>query len=478
MLDHLLDFLKTKVNKSQTETYFSPWIHELKRQRPLHTLTKNMSTDVAIVGAGIAGVTTAYFALKNTRHQVLLIESDRVAHGATGHNAGQMVSYFERQVADLVKEFGLEKAAQAQNDVDSAWKILEELFKDTQLKTPFSQFTGYAGCQDLKEILLHLENNVLCKQAQISCEPMLIAEESPLLKQIPDRYQHHYSTIPHQEILKLLETKDTRYVAAVLARKGCMNSALFCEDLIQHLLDAYPDRFTLVEKSPMQKVVLHRDHAVLEIDDKQVTAKKVVLCTNGFERFTIDNQAGADIDAKFHHLVTGAVGYMAGYLDSHLRPPIAISYLPKKSHTGNSTFDDDPYFYLTRRYYEFEPNKKHTLICVGGPEALMDDTNDYLKDHPYPAEAQKVIDDFLHQTFAHAPSGEIKYTFKWHGLMGYTPNGVRCIGPEPLNPVLLYNLGCNGVGILPSIYGGEKISQFLNGENLAPSIFDPQKSNV
>ena len=58
--------------------------------------------------------------------------------------------------------------------------------------------------------------------------------------------------------------------------------------------------------------------------------------------------------------------------------------------------------------------------------------------------------------------------------MGYTPNGLRCIGPEPLNPVLMYNLGCNGVGILPSVYGGKKISQFLNNEDLTPSLFDPK----
>jgi glycine/D-amino acid oxidase-like deaminating enzyme len=56
--------------------------------------------------------------------------------------------------------------------------------------------------------------------------------------------------------------------------------------------------------------------------------------------------------------------------------------------------------------------------------------------------------------------------------MGYTTNGMRAIGPEPLNPVLMYNLGCNGVGILPSIYGGRKIAEFLNGEVEERSMFD------
>jgi glycine/D-amino acid oxidase-like deaminating enzyme len=36
----------------------------------------------------------------------------------------------------------------------------------------------------------------------------------------------------------------------------------------------------------------------------------------------------------------------------------------------------------------------------------------------------------------------------------------------------MYNLGCNGVGILPSIYGAKRIAQLLAGETLGPSIFD------
>lgn len=31
----------------------------------------------------------------------------------------------------------------------------------------------------------------------------------------------------------------------------------------------------------------------------------------------------------------------------------------------------------------------------------------------------------------------------------------------------------NGVGILPSIYGGKRITEFLQGKEMSPSIFDP-----
>ena len=72
-------------------------------------------------------------------------------------------------------------------------------------------------------------------------------------------------------------------------------------------------------------------------------------------------------------------------------------------------------------------------------------------------------------------STDEKSDFSWHGLMGYTSSGVRIIGRDQTYPSLIYNTGCNGIGILPSIYGGKRIAQIINGEMLAPSIFDPIK---
>ena len=63
--------------------------------------------------------------------------------------------------------------------------------------------------------------------------------------------------------------------------------------------------------------------------------------------------------------------------------------------------------------------------------------------------------------------------YSWHGVIGYSASGVRLIGPEPPNASLLYNLGCNGVGFLLSIYGGERIACHLAGSPPTPNIFDP-----
>ena len=66
----------------------SPWLYQLDHSRPIAKLTEDASADVAIIGAGIAGVSSAYFTLAKTGKSVALIERSRLAHGATGHNAG------------------------------------------------------------------------------------------------------------------------------------------------------------------------------------------------------------------------------------------------------------------------------------------------------------------------------------------------------------------------------------------------------
>ena len=83
----------------------SPWIHQLDKERPTVSLTQDEEVDIVVVGAGIAGISTAFFLLKHTDKKVALIEGYKLAHGATGHNAGQIAGYFERPFPDIFKKF-------------------------------------------------------------------------------------------------------------------------------------------------------------------------------------------------------------------------------------------------------------------------------------------------------------------------------------------------------------------------------------
>lgn len=456
----------------------SPWIHQLDKNRPIKKLQEDISPDIAIVGAGIAGISTAFFILRNTSKNVVVLEKNRLAYGATGHNAGQVVTYFERPFVELVKEFSLQTAVEGQRAIEHAWDILELMYNEASLTIPFSRFMGYAGFSTFEEVLHEFEDNFWKTKGGMVLEQICIADNVDWIKKIPEKYAGLYRLEKHEDILERLQTDNRSYIASHAAQKGCINSALFCQEVVAYLerkyapvKEAFSRRFGIYEETNIQKIVLRHDYALLDAGNHTVTAGNVILCTNGFENMTILNEHGLDIDLKFHHDVEGKVGYMSGYLETYNKPPMAVSYYVDPASVKSTIAD--PYFYLTRRLHEHEGKKDYNLICVGGPDISLEDRHEYIPDYDFPEEAQKEIDDFVKSTYETDPNRKIDYQFTWHGLMGYTPNGVRRIGFEPKNQVLMYNLGCNGVGILPSVYGGHRIARLISGEKLPVSMFDP-----
>ena len=445
----------------------SPWLHQLNHAR-IHTkLTADITTDVAIVGAGIAGISTAFFILKNTDKKVAVLERFKLAHGATGHNAGQVVSYFEIGFAHLVQEFGVELATEGQRAIEQAWTLLDEMYTDGGLDIPLSRFVGYAGLVSYEQVLWHLEDSLSRQSAGLEVEPMRICAEEDFVEKIPQKYSGLYSIAPAKEVLATLETKQQKFVAVLSSQKGCINSALFCQEVLQYLLMKYPERFALYEHTPVRKIILHKDDALLDADTHTISATRVVLCTNGFENLHIINEHGLEVDAKYHHTLSGKIGYMSGYLETLNKTPTAISY-----YTDPTPGPDNSYYYLTRRSYEYEKDTEHNLISIGGPDLDIEEKHVYSHEDDYPEEHEQKIDEFVREVYDTDPNKKIDYVFTWHGLMGYTKNKVRLVGIEPQNQVLLYNLGCNGVGILPSIYGGKKIADHVAGKLVAASIFD------
>lgn len=448
----------------------SPWLEQWKDLRESKSVKADMETDVLIVGGGIAGIMTAYFVLSKTSKKVILVEANKVAHGATGHNAGQIVSYFELGFKNLANQYGLSLATKAYEDVLSAWDLLEEIQTKTALQTPIHIFAGYTGIRTQEDLLEILENRLLLRQVGIQTESVLISSEYKT--KIPHKYESIYALVPPGNLMDLLQTENTDYFAASVAKAGVTNSARLTEELASILLERYASRFEIFEHSSVERLELQKKKAKAFLrKGENIEAKRIVLCTNGFEHIKIGNQAGGDVDTQFHENIYGVVGYMSAYLEESKSTPIAISYHDTHAIKTRSDTEIAPYFYLTRRPYE---HGKHNLVCLGGPEQRIEDKKHYEADlHDFPAAALEDLTRGIHANYAPVPRGVLTFKYQWHGLMGYTKNGLRCIGPEPLNPILLYNIGCNGVGILPSIFGGKRIADFIKHSRLEKSLFDP-----
>ncbi len=451
----------------------SPWLHQLRKEREPKLLKSDVEADVAVVGAGIAGISTAFFLLRDTDQKVVMLEGGLLGHGATGHNAGQIVSYFARSFRDMLEEFEPELVVAAHKYIEEdAWNLTDEMYTEAGLDIPLSRFIGHLGLSTQGHLYSLLEDNLLRKKHGLRPKEILVADHLDFLDEATLRYGELFKVAPHKEILEKLETKEPGFIACLSEQKGVMNSALFTERIADYLLATYPERFSVYEHTHIGKIALHDTEAILDAGTYTVKAGRVVLCTNGFDNITILNKSGLDIDTNFHHALNAVVGYMSGYLESLVKPPIAISYFYDGLSGDDST--GAPYVYMTRRMYEHD-NNKHNLISIGGPDVSLEDRREYEKDQEYPDWAKDELDKFVRGVYEPDRAKKIDYIFTWHGLMGYTNNKLRLVGAEPKNPVLLYNLGCNGVGILPSVFGGDRIARIVKGEKLTPSIFDPKK---
>jgi len=445
----------------------SPWIAQLADDPPPQPLERDASSDVVVVGAGIAGVATAFFVLRETDNSVLLVERDRVARGATGRNAGSLSAYFERPLCDIAAEFGLEAAGAAQRLLEDGHFLIDLIVDETGSDVRVERVSGHMGMFNLNHLDVHLRCLRVREQTGLPPLSCVVSEDAEFLADIPVELTDLYSVVPQKTIRELLEVNDDQYRAVLSAPEGSANSAVLCQQILGHLERTHSDRFVYADCTNVDRIVVDDGQAVAFAGSHRIVARSAVLCTNGFVDHVVEDRAGAPIRLAPDQQIVGRAGYLTAIFEDAPRPPAAISYIRNTVIGG-----DTPYAYVTRRTYD-RAGGTVTLTCMGGPEYHFDDSV-YDPDAPFPGPLLQVVDDEV-RPYAHTtrPPGR-PYEFHWHGLMGYNESKLRVVGPHPRHERLLYNLGCNGVGFLPSIAGGRRVAQLLAGRSLGASVFDPR----
>jgi Rieske Fe-S protein len=105
-------------------------------------LIDNLLVDVAIVGAGIAGLTAAVL-LKRSGLSVAVIESKSVAKGVSGHTTAKLTSLHQLVYAELIDKFGEEKARLYGESNEAAIAQVATLVAEEQIDCDFSRQSNY-----------------------------------------------------------------------------------------------------------------------------------------------------------------------------------------------------------------------------------------------------------------------------------------------------------------------------------------------
>lgn len=123
------------------------------------SFTDNVVVDVAIVGAGIVGLTAATL-LKRASKTVAVIESQRFASGTSGHTTAKVTSLHQLVYADLIKEIGEEKARIYATSNQAAVERVAKFVEEEGIDCDFSRQSNYTFAefpQDLDKIEAEVE---------------------------------------------------------------------------------------------------------------------------------------------------------------------------------------------------------------------------------------------------------------------------------------------------------------------------------
>src|SRR5205807_3804735 len=105
-------------------------------------VTENLTTDVCVVGAGLAGVTCAYL-LARERKNVVLIDDGPIGGGMTGRTTAQFVTLVDDGYEKTEKILGKECARLCAESQAAAIDRVESIVNAEKIDCDFERVDGY-----------------------------------------------------------------------------------------------------------------------------------------------------------------------------------------------------------------------------------------------------------------------------------------------------------------------------------------------
>jgi glycine/D-amino acid oxidase-like deaminating enzyme/nitrite reductase/ring-hydroxylating ferredoxin subunit len=167
-------------------------------------LSRDISVDVAVVGAGITGVTAAIL-LKRAGKTVALLDWNRIARGATGYTTAKVTSGHGVVYAQLTDAFGEQSARVYAESNQSAIERIAELAQGDGIECDFERKSNYVVAEkDEERAQLEAEAEVMQKLGL----PASFVAETPLPYEVAGavKLENQAQFHPRKYLLGLAET--------------------------------------------------------------------------------------------------------------------------------------------------------------------------------------------------------------------------------------------------------------------------------
>ena len=106
------------------------------------SLAEDITTDVCIVGAGIAGMTTAYL-LAQEGKRVVVLDDGPIGGGQTGVTTAHLANAIDDRYVEIKKVHGEDGARLAAESHSAAIDRIESIVRDEEIECDFFRVDGY-----------------------------------------------------------------------------------------------------------------------------------------------------------------------------------------------------------------------------------------------------------------------------------------------------------------------------------------------
>lgn len=379
-------------------------------------LAANVETDVCIVGAGIAGLSTAYMLTKAGK-KVVVIDDGPICGGETQRTTAHLTNVFDDRYDNVIKEHGKEQAKLLYDAHTAAINMIEANIRAEQLDCEFSRLDGFLFDGDNhKTKILDKEFDAL---KEVGFDDVQMLDSIPL-KFFPE---------PRKAIR--------------CPRQGQFHVLKYLRGLVRAITAGGAQIFS---GTHMTEIAEGDIVTVKTGDGFTIRCSAAVVATN----------TPVTDWVKVH---TKQAAYRT-YVVAH---PVPKDYVP----LGLYWDTEDPYHYIRLEPIENDPD--NMLLIIGG-----EDHKTGQEEHP--EHCFDTLEKWSRKMFP-ILSDVGTFQYRWSGQVMEPVDGIAFIGKDPAFHKNVYiATGDSGQGMTHGTIAGMLISDLIMGvDNPWTTVFDPSR---
>jgi glycine/D-amino acid oxidase-like deaminating enzyme/nitrite reductase/ring-hydroxylating ferredoxin subunit len=394
----------------------SYWIDSAPKRPQTLKLASDLSVDTCVIGAGIAGLTTAYFLAKQG-HKVVVLEDGEVCSGETGRTTGYLTWVIDDGITNIINYFGLDGAKLHVDSHRTAVDMVEQISKGEGIDCEFRRVPGYWFSHKPK------------KEQDGQPDKEVMEEYDAMLK-VGMKDISIVNKPPYAE-------DDGKCIR--IPRQGQFHSVAYCFGLADRIIGAGGSIHTLSKvvdwkggKQPWAKTA----------DGHTVKCNSLVMATN------IPLQMLTTI-AKLENQRSYVVG----------------GKVPKGKYEWCIFQDDSMRHHKPYKYGRFTSlDANYDMLFVGGEDHLVGFETDF-------EERYRALEKWASERYP-----DIKFDYRWSGQIQEPADFIAYIGLDPGTENVYIVTGDSGLGITHGTLGGKLISDMiLDIPNPWKTLYDPKR---